>query len=109
MGFPPEPWVDQSPNSHGWINLQTKEQGRQHIDESLVQEAVRDAVIKAGLTERVTCHTFRHSFATHLPEGGCDIRTVQELLGHSDARTPMIHTRILNRGAAGVRSPVDGP
>lgn len=79
-----------------------------HIDESLVQKAVREAVTRAGLTRRATCHTFRHSFATHLLEGGYDIRTVQELLGHSDVKTTMIYTHVLNRGPAGVWSPMDG-
>jgi integron integrase len=99
-------WV--FPQEKRWKNAQTGEQGRHHIDESLVQKAVRDAVTKAGLTKRASCHTFRHSFATHLLEGGYDIRTIQELLGHSNIKTTMIYTHVLNRGAAGVRSPMDG-
>lgn len=63
---------------------------------------------KAGITKRVTSHTFRHSFATHLLADGYDIRTVQELLGHSDVRTTMIYTHVLNRGGREVRSPADG-
>ena len=91
-----------------WRNAKTGEKRRHHVDESLVQKAVRTAVTRAGLIKRVTCHTFRHSFATHLLEGGYDIRTVQELLGHKDVKTTMIYTHVLNRGPSGVRSPVDG-
>ena len=70
-------------------NAETGDEGRHHIDESLVQRAVKRAVSVSGLTKRATCHTFRHSFATHLLEDGYDIRTVQELFGHKDVRTTM--------------------
>lgn len=81
---------------------------RHHLDESGLQKAVRRAARAAGIEKRVTCHTFRHSFATHLLENGYDIRTVQELLGHKNVRTTMIYTHVLNRGPKAVRSPLDG-
>ena len=80
---------------------------RHHINESSLQKAVKRAARRAGINKRVTCHTFRHSFATHLLEAGYDIRTVQELLGHKDVKTTMIYTHVMNKGPYAVRSPLD--
>jgi integron integrase len=80
---------------------------RHHLHPSSIQKAVRQAAKKARIAKHVTPHTFRHSFATHLLESGYDIRTIQELLGHKDVKTTMIYTHVVNRGAVGVRSPLD--
>jgi len=87
------------PQEYRWVNTKTGEEGMHHTEESLIQKAVKRAVLHAKVIKRATCHTFRHSSATHLWEGGYDIRTVQELLGHNDVRTPMIYTHVLNRGS----------
>jgi site-specific recombinase XerD len=77
------------------------------LHETVVQRAVQRAVARAGIAKRASVHTLRHSFATHLLERGQDIRTIQELLGHRNVQTTMIYTHVLNRGGAGVRSPLD--
>ena len=80
---------------------------RHHINENLVQKAVKEATSRAGINRKISCHTLRHSFATHLLEARYDIRTVQELLGHADVSTTMIYTHVLNRPGLSVRSPAD--
>ncbi len=98
-------WV--FPATRFYVDQATGERRRHHLHESVLQRAVKDAARAAGISRPATCHSLRHSFATHLLEAGYDIRTIQELLGHRDVSTTMIYTHVLNQGGRGVRSPLD--
>lgn len=106
-----------APKQWGWqyvfpaakrsIDPRGGEERRHHLSETTIQKAVKNAIRQTRISKNGSCHTFRHSFATHLLEEGYDIRTVQELLGHKDVKTTMIYTHVLNRGGRGVKSPMD--
>ena len=102
-------WQYLFPASQRCIEPNTGRERRHHIDESVLQRAVKAAILRSGIPKNESCHTFRHSFATRLLELGYDIRTVQELLGHNDVGTTMIYTHILTKGGLAVRSPLDEP
>ncbi len=100
-------WQYAFPAEHLSADPRSGVQRRHHLHETVIQRALRQATHDLGISRRVGCHTFRHSFATHLLEEGYDIRTIQELLGHRHVKTTMIYTHVLNRGGRGVRSPAD--
>ena len=99
-------WV--FPATRSYVDRETGVRRRHHLHETVLQRAFKSAVRQSGLAKPASCHSLRHSFATHLLERGYDIRTIQELLGHRDVATTMVYTHVLNRGGRGVTSPLDG-